>query len=296
MLLNLLSGCGITVSTGTSGTTPSSTPSASPPGSPAASGSSNASSSGGSGSSSPSSPPQNGGASGLSNSTPNSSTPPASGTGAQSGIPTTWTSQQWVGLLSSDLGSVVKITTYTSFLGGGEVSGSGFFTHGVIITCNHVVANAHYFIDVWLHGGSEPFHARVVATDPAQDLAALQLDNGYDPGNLMLGHMANQSDGESVAIVGHPGGGSLYITPGTLLHQRATINVSGYGELSPMLQMQTAAIGGDSGGPVFDTNGNIIGVLEDGSPGLAAQGGAVPVSAVRQFLQQIGFDSAAPSG
>jgi S1-C subfamily serine protease len=209
------------------------------------------------------------------------------------GASPSWTASEWLALLGPDEGSVVKITTYSNALGTAEVAGSEFFTHGVIITRDHVVAHAHYYIDVWFPGRSTPYHAYVVAADPAQDLAALRLDDGYDPGDLPLGHMANQVDGEPVAILGHPGGGSLYITPGTLLHQHASVYVSGYGLLSPMLTMQTAAIGGDSGGPVFDTRGHVIGVLEDGTAQVAAQGGAVPVSAVRLFLEENGLDGAA---
>ncbi len=221
--------------------------------------------------------------------------PPSSGGSSSNSVsigtspPPVWTAQQWVALLSADESSVVKITTYTSLFGSQIVAGSGFFTNGVIVTCNHVIANAHYFIDVWFHGGAGPYHAYVVATDPAQDLAILKLDNGYDPGNLPLGSLSNQTDGESVAIVGHPGGGSLYIAPGTLTHMNATLDVTGYGQLSPMLSIEAPAIGGDSGGPVFDTNGHVIGVLEDGSVGVTGQGGAVPVSALYQFLQANGL-------
>ncbi|MHB1612425.1 MAG: trypsin-like peptidase domain-containing protein [Sulfobacillus sp.] len=199
---------------------------------------------------------------------------------------------QWQALIGLAEDSVVRITTYTNVLATAEVAGSGFFADGYLITCNHVIDNAHYVIDVWLHGGAGPYHAHVVVTDPAADLAVLQLDNAYDPGNLPLGNMSNQLDGEPVAVLGHPGGASLYLTPGTLTHRNATITVENYGTLSPMLTMNLAAIGGDSGGPVFDTQGHVIGVLEDGTVGVAANGGAVPVSTLQQFLQMAGLASA----
>lgn len=277
LLVGAMTGCGVTITTSGSSNGPSHSTQGSSATTP------------GSASAVPSSSPGPGFASSASNS------PTPSASSSVAAAPSSWTSDQWLSLLSSDESSVVRISTYTNFLGTAGVTGSGFFTDGYIITCDHVVNQAHYYIDVWLHGGAGPYHAHIVAQDPAQDLAALQLDNGYDPGDLPLGSMADQTVGESVAIMGHPGGGSLYITPGTLTATNATISVSGYGVLSPMLQMQAAAIGGDSGGPVFDTNGNVIGVLEDGTAQVAAQGGAVPVSAVTEFLTTSGLVSSGAS-
>lgn len=277
LLVGALTGCGVTITTsGSSNGPPLSTPgsSATTPGSA---------------SSVPSSSPGPDFASSASNS------PTPSASSSVAAAPSSWTSDQWLSVLSSDESSVVRISTYTNFLGTAGVTGSGFFTDGYIITCDHVVNQSHYYIDVWLHGGAGPYHAHIVAQDPAQDLAALQLDDGYDPGDLTLGSMANQTIDEPVAIMGHPGGGSLYITPGTLTSTNASIDVTGYGILSPMLQMQAAAIGGDSGGPVFDTKGNVIGVLEDGTAQVAAQGGAVPVSAVIEFLTTSGLMSSGAS-
>lgn len=262
----LLAGCGVSghVSLG-----PSSQPSSSAPATVTVTASAT-----------PSEPPQ------PSSSEPVTAAPSAAPPSAAPSVEPSWSAAQWAQLLTPTESSVVRITTYTSDLGGGVISGSGFFEDGYIVTCYHVIDSAHLFIDVWLRGASEPLHAMVAAADQAQDLALLQLDNGMANGSLPLGHVGNQAIGEPVAAVGHPGGGSLYITPGTLTSTSATISVNDYGTLSPMLEMNLAAIGGDSGGPVFDTNGHVIGVLEDGAVGVAADGGAVPVSAVRAFLAQ----------
>lgn len=219
-----------------------------------------------------------------------SSTPPSSSNAPASSL--ALSAGQWASLLANEEGSVVKITTYTNDFGTGIISGSGFFADGYLITCYHVISNAHLFIDVWPHGATGPIHAKVVATDPANDLAVLALDDATSFPSLLLGSMANQQLGESVAIVGHPGGGSLYITPGSLVATNATINVSNYGTLSPMIELNAAAIGGDSGGPLFDTNGHVIGVLEDGATGVAADGGAIPVSTLATFLSQVPASSA----
>lgn len=226
----------------------------------------------------------------LSPSSPPSSTTSSVATPTSAPSPSvtpSWNAAQWLALLSPDESDVVKITTYGNMWGSVLISGSGFFTDGYLITCYHVVDHAHYYIDVWFHGGAGPYYAKVVATDPASDLAALKLDNGMDPGNLPLGTVNTASIGEPIAVVGHPGGGSLYITPGTLTATQATISVNGYGTLSPMLLLQVAAIGGDSGGPVFNTAGDVIGVLEDGSTGIAGEGGAVPVSSLTAFLDSL---------
>ncbi|MCY0880214.1 MAG: serine protease [Firmicutes bacterium] len=197
---------------------------------------------------------------------------------------TTMGAAAWSSLLSGDAPSVVRITTYANDFGTAIVSGSGFWTDGYIVTCYHVIENAHLFIDVWPANSATDEHAYVVATDPAQDLALLALDNGSHASGLPLA-TAPQTVGEPVAIMGFPGGGQeLYITPGTLTSTDATINVQGYGTLSPMLGLNAASIGGDSGGPVFNAQGQVIGVLEDGDAGVAANGGAVPVSSLSAFL------------
>lgn len=204
---------------------------------------------------------------------------------------TTRTLSDWRIILTHVGPSVVKVTTYTSGDGSTIESGSGFFIlGGYIITCDHVVAHARYYIDVWIPGASEPLHAHIVAEDPAQDLAALALDNGGDPGDLLLADVtARQATGEAVAIEGYPGGGPEWITSGNLTAMDATVGVINYGNLSPMLLLGLHAPQGYSGSPVVNSAGYVVGVVEDSSASGGGPTGAVPSTAVWQFLQSSGL-------
>jgi len=166
---------------------------------------------------------------------------------------------------------VVTVSTYASDLGifGGGDSGTGFFiAGGYIVTCYHVIENAHVFIDVKLHDDpangytNQVYHAYVVAKDPAQDLALLALDNGWQGPALPIGNAKALHVGRPVDIFGHPGGGPLTLTSGQYLGWDKREVVTTYGELHGMLSLDCYAAPGNSGSPVFGSGGNVVGVLE----------------------------------
>lgn len=193
----------------------------------------------------------------------------------------------WQTLLQPASGSIVKISTYSNALASQTESGTGFFADGYLFTCYHVVASAHYYIDVWIPGSQEPLHATIVAIDPAQDLVALTLDSGFNPGNLTLENTGAIASGEAVALEGYPGGGPETINSGNLVSQSETIDVSGYGQLYPMYGVTAQAQPGNSGSPLFDAAGDVIGVVEDSGGGSFT--GAIPVAALQQFISQSGL-------
>lgn len=196
----------------------------------------------------------------------------------------------WSATLAPEEGSVVRITTATSLFDNQWVTGSGFWTHGVIVTCYHVIAHAHYHIDVWFPGRHSPYYAYVVSTDPAQDLALLQLDvgGGMDPGDLPLAGKI-QRLGETVAVAGHPQGvAALILTTGELVSRRGVVWVENYGRMRGMLVLHGGIHPGDSGGPVFNAQGQVIGVAEDATQG-SDVGRAIPVYRVESLLAAAGY-------
>lgn len=196
--------------------------------------------------------------------------------------------------------SVVHVFTYTSILGvfGGGVTGTGWFAPGgYIVTNDHVVRDSHYVIDVVLHNAlgasgyaGQKYHAHVVATDPLHDLAILALDNGWAGPSLPLGDSNWLAVGQPVAILGHPGGEALTLTAGeiTALHQ--TVQVTGYGTLTDMIGFNAGAVGGNSGSPVLNHWGQVIGIDESGGTNNGNANFAVPVNDLSRF----GIPSPAP--
>lgn len=129
----------------------------------------------------------------------------------------------WQVALGPEEPSVVRITSAANLFDTSEWIGSGFFTHGVLVTCYHVIEHAHYHINVWFPGSDQNYCAKVVYTDPAQDLALLQLDTGYDPGDLALARHEPRRGG-AVAVVGHPNAiTALVITPARVLSDSGNV-------------------------------------------------------------------------
>ncbi|MGD0780276.1 MAG: trypsin-like peptidase domain-containing protein [Dehalococcoidales bacterium] len=143
----------------------------------------------------------------------------------------------------------------------GSTLGSGFIysADGYIITCWHVIRNM-YYIDVVLHDGSVA-RAKVIGSDKYSDVAVLQLTgkSGLKPLNLA------DSDalfcGESVMVIGNPLGIFESVTYGIISRTRAMIDVSGFSWLvSNLIQIDAPTNPGNSGGPVVNNKGQVVGI------------------------------------
>lgn len=166
--------------------------------------------------------------------------------------------------------------------------GSGILIdkRGLIITNLHVVRRASN-ITVML-ADNKNYRARLVAFDTANDLALLQLENGFkdsatntvefgQPGDLMLG--------EPVVAVGNPFGLGSSVTTGVL----SAINRSlreGKVVFDDIIQTDAAINPGNSGGPLINLEGQLIGMnlaIRQGAEGI---GFAIPVARIEQVLGQ----------
>lgn len=160
-------------------------------------------------------------------------------------------------VVKSTSGSVVKIEG----VGCGQIQeGSGFLVApGVVVTNAHVVAGiAHPFI----LDGQGQHAATTVFFDPQLDIALLKAQGLTEP-TLPVSTQTYYRDTEGV-ILGYPGGGPLTYGPAGIM---ATFNATGrdiYGKgLTTRLVYEIEAIvrPGNSGGPLIDTNGKVIGVV-----------------------------------
>jgi serine protease Do len=172
--------------------------------------------------------------------------------------------------------------------GGKEVvtgQGSGFFisADGYAVTNNHVVQNAET-VTVTSDDG-KTYTAKVIGTDPRSDLALIKVDGTSFP----FVKLADTSPriGDWVLAVGNPFGLGGTVTAGIVSARGRDI---GAGPYDDFIQIDAPVNKGNSGGPTFDVDGNVIGVNtaifspSGGSVGIAF---AIPADTVKSVVAQL---------
>jgi len=156
--------------------------------------------------------------------------------------------------------------------------GSGFIIDpsGIIVTNNHVVADADE-ITVRLHDGRE-FHAEAdfVKRDERTDIAILRINVGENLPALRFGNSDDTQVGDWVVAIGNPFGNELTVTSGII---SAKGRGPGITEREDFLQTDAAINPGNSGGPLLNLDGDVIGVntaISSRSGGFDGIGYAVP--------------------
>ena len=189
--------------------------------------------------------------------------------------------------------SVVEINTETvssSFYGGQRVSqsaGSGVIlsADGYIVTNNHVVAGADS-ITVRTRDGKS-YAANLVGTDPDTDLAVLKIEaSGLTP--AVLGSSDDLVVGETAVAIGNPLGelGGT-VTSGIIsaLSREVTID----NQTMTLLQTDAAINPGNSGGGLFNSNGELVGVVNAkyAKEGVEGLGFAIPINTAKPVIEQL---------
>ncbi|MEJ2432523.1 MAG: Do family serine endopeptidase [Pseudolabrys sp.] len=163
--------------------------------------------------------------------------------------------------------------------------GSGFFisSDGYAVTNNHVVEKAET-VQVKTDDG-KTYKAKVIGTDPRTDLALIKVDGGPFPYVKLAEHTPRI--GDWVIAVGNPFGLGGTVTAGIVSARGRDIGASPYDDF---IQIDAPINKGNSGGPAFDTSGNVIGVNtaifspSGGSVGIAF---AIPANTVRTVITQL---------
>lgn len=159
--------------------------------------------------------------------------------------------------VNKDEASVVKIEGLGC---GGLVEGSGIVVSSdLVVTDAHVVAGiAHpYIIDA-----NGTHSASLIWFDPNLDFAVLRTSNLA--GGPLTFNTSIVSDGTQGAALGYPGGGSFTVSPAVVLSEFDAIgrNIYGQGNTSrTVYEIKSDIIPGNSGGPLVETNGQVIGVV-----------------------------------
>jgi len=167
--------------------------------------------------------------------------------------------------------------------------GSGFVINksGVILTNNHVVAGAD---EVWVQLSDERrFEARVVGSDPSTDVAVVKLT--HPPGDLrpvQIGNSEQVRVGDYVLAIGNPLGLGQTVTMGIVSAKNRMLG-GRINQYEDFIQTDAAINQGNSGGPLFNFKGEVIGINSAIlNPAVAMNiGFAIPINLARQIAEQI---------
>ncbi len=162
-------------------------------------------------------------------------------------------------------------------------AGSGFIISpdGYILTNNHVVANANR-ISVEMSDGRQ-FKGEVVGTDPPSDVAVVKIDGTNLP-HLQLGDSESLKVGEIVLAIGNPLGQRNSITQG-IVSAKGRSNV-GITDFADFIQTDAAINLGNSGGPLLNLDGEVVGVntaIMSRTGGSMGIGFAIPINMVKSI-------------
>lgn len=197
----------------------------------------------------------------------------------------------------------VGVVTIVSTLGYESAASAGtgmiLTSDGMILTNNHVVEGATS-IEVTVESTGESFTATVVGTDATNDVAVLQLQDasGLTPVSFDTGAVAA---GDAITAVGNAEGtGDLVAASGTVTATDQSITTQAEGSaasesLTGLIQLDADIVSGDSGGPLFNADGEVVGINTAASSGSAdITGFAIPISTALDIVAQIeaGADTA----
>jgi serine protease Do len=164
--------------------------------------------------------------------------------------------------------------------------GSGFFisADGYAVTSGHVVGKAER-VEIMTDDG-KTYAAKVVGKDPKTDLALIKADGHSDFPFVAFADKASRI-GDWVVAVGNPYGLGGTVTAGIVSARGRHI---GAGPYDDFIQIDAPINKGNSGGPTFDSDGNVIGVntaIFSPSGGSVGIGFAVPAETVKSVVDQL---------
>jgi serine protease Do len=165
--------------------------------------------------------------------------------------------------------------------------GSGFIIkkNGTVITNNHVIANAE---DILVKVGSKEYKATVIGADPYADIAVLKMKTNETFIPVKFGDSDKARVGDWVVAIGNPFGLGGTVTSGIISARNRDINLTRYDDF---IQTDASINQGNSGGPLFDLNGEVIGIntaiIAPGQAGSIGIGFAIPSNAASNVIDQL---------
>lgn len=200
--------------------------------------------------------------------------------------------------VSKSVVSIVTETTKSDYFGhstSSAAAGTGMIvtSDGYVLTNKHVVDGAKK-INVVAHDGTTYTDVTLVGTDPLNDVAFIKINNVKDLTPATLGDSKTLQTGQQVIAIGNAlGQYQNSVTQGIISGTGRSVvatdstNYSNYERLSDMIQTDAAINSGNSGGPLINAGGQVIGintaVYSDGN-GLSF---AIPISGVKGMLKSV---------
>ncbi len=165
--------------------------------------------------------------------------------------------------------------------------GSGFIidSEGIVITNNHVIKEAEDIV-VRVDGDKE-YKAKVLGTDPLSDIAVLKIESEEKFKPVKFGNSDNARIGDWVIAIGNPFGLGGTVTSGIISARNRNIGLSRYEDF---IQTDASINQGNSGGPLFDMNGDVIGIntaILSPSGASSGIGFAIPSNSAKKVIEQL---------
>ena len=165
--------------------------------------------------------------------------------------------------------------------------GSGFIIKkdGIVITNNHVIANAE---DILVRVGEKEYKAKLVGADPYMDIAVLKMETKDKFETVEFGDSDTARVGDWAVAIGNPFGLGGTVTAGIISARNRDINLTRYDDF---IQTDASINQGNSGGPLFNLKGEVIGIntaiIAPGQSGSIGIGFAIPANAASNVIDQL---------
>ena len=182
--------------------------------------------------------------------------------------------QDFSGIIENVIRGVVSVITDRS-------AGSGFIIHedGFIVTNFHVIQGSN-FVRVNLFNG-DTYNADIVGVDPITDLALLKIEGNFD--SLDLADSNDVQIGEKVIAIGNPLGLSFTVTEGIV----SAVDRVGPNGLASYIQTDVTLNPGNSGGPLINAEGEVIGINNFKIGGAESLGFALESEVIEDKINEI---------
>ena len=164
--------------------------------------------------------------------------------------------------------------------------GSGFIIdkNGTIVTNNHVIQGAEdIFVSV---NGEKEYEAELIGADPLSDIAVLKIKSKDKFAPVKFGDSDTARVGDWVIAIGNPFGLGGTVTSGIISARNRSIGLSRYEDY---IQTDASINSGNSGGPLFDMNGDVIGINTAilGQSGSIGIGFSIPSNSAKKVIDQL---------
>jgi serine protease Do len=165
--------------------------------------------------------------------------------------------------------------------------GSGFIINknGTVITNHHVIKNAE---DIFVKVGKKEYKAKVIGEDPLADIAVLKMETSDVFIPVAFGDSDKARVGDWVVAIGNPFGLGGTVTAGIISAKHRDINITRYDNL---IQTDASINVGNSGGPLFNMNGDVVGInqaiIAPGQAGSIGIGFAIPSNDANNIINQL---------